>query len=160
MHFKDSKSTLFGRFWSEKVQMHKTKRNKKRKNTHIYIHIIYIIIYLYYVKIHPNLWRSDMAQLDSKLKLSDLFAVYLNPSASVNASDGSGCARASANCSVVPDRGWRKEIGWDWTCVPRSKLPMLGMVIPPLIGILIMGIQTPTIALMIIYLLYRHNGSL
>ena len=34
--------------------------------------------------------------------------------------------------------------------VPGSKLLVLGMVIPPLIGILIMGIQTPTIGLMTI----------
>ena len=34
--------------------------------------------------------------------------------------------------------------------VPQSKLLILGMVIPPLIGILIMGIQTPTIRLMTI----------
>ena len=36
------------------------------------------------------------------------------------------------------------------SCVPGSKLPMLGMVISPLIGIVIMGIYAPTIGLMTI----------
>ena len=34
--------------------------------------------------------------------------------------------------------------------MPWSKVAILGMVIPPLIGILIMGIKTPTIGLMTI----------
>ena len=40
-----------------------------------------------------------------------------------------------------------------------SKVAILGMVIPPLIGILIMGIKTPTIGLMTIPY-YGNNGSL
>ena len=46
---------------------------------------------------------------------------------------------------------FRNQFPWELkTCVPWSKVAILGMVIPRLIGILFMGIKTPTIGLMTI----------
>jgi len=42
--------------------------------------------------------------------------------------------------------------------VPGSKLPILGMVIPHLVEILIMGIYTPTVGLMTIPLYMEIMG--